>query len=216
MTQGIFRPSHARVERASISSEADVAAALAGVGIPDAVAALALAQDPAGGPGDLLEEAGVCGSTLREFVERCSPAVCAATLARVARGFPGARNVGAVPPASTNHMGCWIAELKRSNKAKRQAAIITPEVPRIGGQRTAQQLVHRLAVRAWGTWGHLRRLVLDEWDVSHLCHETRCFRPSHLTVEVHRRNIARGRCAEEERCVCGLTPQCVVTPTPPT
>ncbi len=49
-------------------------------------------------------------------------------------------------------------------------------------------------------------------NISHLCHETRCFNPKHLTLEAIGTNNSRKPCLEAQFCLghqCGV-PDCIL------
>jgi hypothetical protein len=50
--------------------------------------------------------------------------------------------------------------------------------------------------------------IPEGYDVSHLCHNKKCFLPSHLAVETHITNINRNKCQRES---CEHIPRCVGT-----
>ena len=46
--------------------------------------------------------------------------------------------------------------------------------------------------------------------VSHLCHESLCCHPDHLTVESYWNNQKRNTCRASGVCICQLTPRCIM------
>jgi hypothetical protein len=56
--------------------------------------------------------------------------------------------------------------------------------------KTTKYYVHRIAYR----YGNNGALILADAQVSHLCHEPRCFNPKHLTQELGNLNRERACC----------------------
>jgi hypothetical protein len=65
-----------------------------------------------------------------------------------------------------------------------------------------QPFFHQLAIVAKGEGAQLLNTATSEYEVSHLCHNGRCFNPDHLTVETQSLNHRRQRCAESYVVVC--------------
>lgn len=87
---------------------------------------------------------------------------------------------------------------------------LSPPADATKAQQKIPQLVHRLAIRAWGTMVQQRRLIERQWDVSHRCHKPSCFNPDHLEVELHADNMRRrNMCEPLRQCRCGLPNQCI-------
>lgn len=122
--------------------------------------------------------------------------------------------------AETNVHGCWLmrhrddpnhisiyikltAESMRLNKLREKDS--KGKIPRL-----SSQLIHRLACRAWKTERDLELMFVYGHEVSHLCHQKHCFNPQHLVVERSRDNCSRNICNIRRRCVCGLSPPCIV------
>lgn len=151
-----------------------------------------------------------------------TPAVAQRTLLRLALGYPKERTTPAVPAATTNTKGCWIASLTPTNAGGHCA--LRPNFPRKGTKvpkgapkerRRSSQYTHRMAIVAWKPREVLELLLFRDGrpqstDASHLCHTPACFNPNHLTVESHGANEQRkARCHRFGRCQCGLTPKCI-------
>ncbi len=47
-------------------------------------------------------------------------------------------------------------------------------------------------------------------QVSHLCHNRRCFNPKHLFVESVANNNLRKKCLKAKSCICHLLPKCLI------
>ena len=47
-------------------------------------------------------------------------------------------------------------------------------------------------------------------DVSHLCHNSVCVNPGHLTLELHAKNMERRTCKEQGLCTNKHLPHCLV------
>ncbi|KAF2497299.1 hypothetical protein BU16DRAFT_559049 [Lophium mytilinum] len=60
-----------------------------------------------------------------------------------------------------------------------------------------------LSEEEWTHW-----VSPGDFDASHLCHRSWCFRPTCMVVEPKQSNLARTRCCAYKECVCGLTPRC--------
>lgn len=167
-------------------------------------------------PGAAIQYAARAGRTARELWEVCTPAVAARSLVGQARGLPARGPAPAIAPATTNAKGCWISTSRgQQHGGHCQMAPLFPRARTraangLGPQTTKRmpQLLHRLSIRAWGTWNQLRHLLEDGWEASHLCHEPGCFRPDHLVVEPHLANMHRRRCAAGQVCPC--VPACLV------
>jgi hypothetical protein len=157
--------------------------------------------------------------TERELLKVCTAEKSRESLLAQVRGLPKKRGSAApIMPCTSNGTGCWLA----SGKGKKSGHVgMAPIFPRRAGRgkngegrRTVKrcgQLVHRLAVRAFGSEESIINMLgPNRWDVSHLCHRARCFRPSHLVVKSHWRNLLRrDKCETRGKCCCGLAPRCI-------
>jgi hypothetical protein len=156
--------------------------------------------------------------TERELLTLCTAEKARESLLCQVNGLPKAR--GSAPPilpASTNNMGCWLA----SGAGKRSGHVgMAPFFPRKKGRaangkgvkrlKNCGQLLHRLAVRAFGSRADVRNMLQYRLDVSHLCHVARCFNPAHLVLKSHMCNMSRRDCADGGVCVCALEPSCLL------
>ena len=141
------------------------------------------------------------------------------TLRRQVTGYPKERQAAAVPPATTNAKGCWLARAK-PNRAQHGYIAVRPFVPRSGRRvkngtartkRRSQHFVHRLAVLAWGTEQDIERMIRrriagEDWEVSHLCGNPTCFNPDHIKVESHSQNEQRKHLDGK---LCRCVPACI-------
>jgi hypothetical protein len=155
--------------------------------------------------------------TSGELALDVTPRIAARTLVAQAEGKPREGPAPAVSPAESNDKGCWLGQGRgQAHGGHCQAAPLHPRLnhrARNGAgavaQRRTPQLLHRLAIRAWGTEPDLRRMVVDGWDVSHLCHNPRCFNIVHLVVESHHGNMVRRNCDSGGRA-CRCDPPCML------
>lgn len=85
--------------------------------------------------------------------------------------------------------GCWVWT-GAVNKRQNGYGIIYVGPPR------RQGVVHVL-VYEW-----LRGPIPDDFDLDHLCRNTRCVNPDHLEPVPHEVNCRRGRSAEREKTSC--------------
>jgi hypothetical protein len=154
----------------------------------------------------------------QELLSVCTPTVAARSLVGLARGLPARGPAPAIAAATTNHLGCFLSSSRgQQNGGHCQMAPLFPRATTrapngVGAQRAKKipQLVHRLAIRAWGTMVQQHRLIERQWDVSHRCHKPACFNPEHLEVELHADNMRRrNMCEPLRRCRCGLPNQCI-------
>lgn len=75
------------------------------------------------------------------------------------------------------------------------------------GTYDTQAFLHHLAVIAKGSGGKLRSVLHDpvdgeQYQVSHLCHNERCFNPDHVEIEAAVVNQARKACAGTRNINC--------------
>ena len=84
-------------------------------------------------------------------------------------------------------------EKRRRNEKRKNSNLPIPPM--------AKQSVHRLSLRTWKTEEDLHLLFKDGFEVSHLCHNIKCYNPSHLTIESRE---SRTNCGIRRRCICGL------------
>jgi len=70
------------------------------------------------------------------------------------------------------------------------------------------QSIHRVVIRAFGTEEQQDQMFNGD-EVSHLCHQSRCFLYSHLTVESKQDNERRKKCARIMSCICFLAISCI-------
>lgn len=160
-------------------------------------------------------------NSARELWEIITPQVAQNTLVRLAAGYPADRTAKAVPAATSNSQGCWLAACKAR---KGGHCALRPLFPRSGTRvpdgsartkRRAEQYVHRMAIVAWHPPAALEMLLFGDGgpqtiDASHLCHNAACFTPSHLVVERHGLNERRkAHCSLGRVCRCGSSPQCI-------
>lgn len=99
-----------------------------------------------------------------------------------------AANVLASKRTFTSPLGCWM------NGASYDGGYGTYKSPRLGttGEKVQWKL-HQVALVADGRV-HQRRIcaVGSGYEISHLCHNPRCFNPGHLVVETRQRNLVSG------------------------
>jgi len=90
---------------------------------------------------------------------------------------------------------CWSSETGELVKKTRTSASGRSVLQGLGvtftGEKNRQYQAHRLAF-AQSVVADVSSLV---GDVSHLCHNAVCWRPSHLTLEAHNLNVTRNRCS---------------------
>ncbi len=118
----------------------------------------------------------------------------------------------AIPAATTTRLGCWFSNAppqkadghvlmatfkagKGETAAKRGGAVSYKWQP---------QLIHRISVRAFGSWEEQQKMFEARPDVSRLCHEPTCFNPQHLVLEEHADNMTRQKCNARLECACVL------------
>ncbi|KAK9371928.1 zinc-binding loop region of homing endonuclease-domain-containing protein [Lipomyces chichibuensis] len=88
----------------------------------------------------------------------------------------------------TTNIGCWQARLRGDKDGH-----IRITVKRIFGEH--HPFLHQIALIATDRRGQLTAtLGSRRYDVSHLCHNARCFNPEHLIVESSRHNQERRTC----------------------
>ncbi len=117
-----------------------------------------------------------------------------------------------------SELGCWLSSNVASNRAHGSGRegydpinLRNTVHPSRGGLIGFKVYAHQLAMVAKGSGYELlptRSGTREEQcEVSHLCHNTRCFNPQHLVVETKRLNNARNSCVGhfEIRCECGAT-----------
>ena len=100
------------------------------------------------------------------------------------------RRAPGVPSSQTNTIGCWLSAARRQANGGHCEMTIFRErmVTRASNgsgpvaERRQGQLLHRLAVRAWGSLVDLTNMIINGFDVSHLCHQSNCYNPAHLCV----------------------------------
>ena len=178
-----------------------------------------VATRPLGAP-ELRLRAGATSQTECELLNVVSSHIAARSLIGQAQGLPARGPAPAIPPACTNVLGCWLSQSRaQQNGGHTQMSPLFPRLssraPNGAGavsQRRSPQLVHRLSVRAWGSWESLQHMFEDGWEVSHLCHQPACFNPDHLAVESHAANMTRKQCSSGTGCarVCKCSPSCLV------
>ena len=139
--------------------------------------------------------------TAKELIEIISPTLAAKSLMKQACGY--SYHGFTVRPSTTNSRGCWLSQLYRHIHGGhcRINPLMSPP------KRRMKQYLHRVAVRAWGTWEQVLHLIEDQWEVSHLCHTSNCFNIRHLIVEPHEQNMARNLCVAGDTCTC--LPSCI-------
>ena len=90
---------------------------------------------------------------------------------------------------STNAQGCWIA-----NKMHNGHGYVKLKVAG-GGRR--EFYAHHLALIHAGAWSDVFWVHCKDagdYEISHICHNTRCFNPEHLMAEPKAENLARNSC----------------------
>jgi hypothetical protein len=182
------------------------------------IAALARALPEAHHPASPLRSPNGATKTERELLVVCTPEIARRSLLGQLDGLPARGPAEAIRPAITNARGCWLSQARgQQNGGHCQMAPLfarmrTRAANGAGAvaQRRMPQLLHRLAIRAWGTHDQQRQMIEGRSEVSHLCHEPNCFNPVHLVLEVHHENMARRECARLGVCACGLQPQCIL------
>ena len=107
-----------------------------------------------------------------------------AALQRLRDGHPGY-----YPAMTTNAQGCWIA-----NKRDNGHGYVKMKVK---GSNRKEYYAHHLSLihagdRGAVAWVHCKDD--GDYEISHLCHTTRCFNPDHLIVERKSENLARNSC----------------------
>jgi hypothetical protein len=146
----------------------------------------------------------------RELHRICTPKATARWLIHMTGGGAKRRpNHAYHSPSTTNAKGCWIAAAGSALDSGYRVA--APFIPRRHGPPASLRPhpIHRLAMRAWGSWELQRAMLEQGHHVSHLCHNRACYNPSHLTVEDSDANIARHACAAGF-VACRCTPRCIV------
>lgn len=124
-------------------------------------------------------------------------------------------------PMKTNSISCWLSQ-KSTNK-KGDKGYIKCKLPgATGPNRRKEEYIHILSIIADGRSTDL----CTSKQVSHLCHNPKCFNPKHLIVESQANNLDRNKCkgwtwikypnsGDLTFNPCQHKPQCIL-PTNPT
>jgi len=106
------------------------------------------------------------------------------TLKKLKNGYPGQ-----YPASKTNSIGCFLCQ-KARNKGKNKGWIKTKL---IGSGEKDEYYIHYLALIRANRSQELENMTKDH-QVSHLCHNPRCFNEKHLIVEHKKSNLERNKC----------------------
>jgi len=116
---------------------------------------------------------------------------------------------------------CWSANKGELVKITRTNATGQSRQQGIGvtfqAEKSKLYLGHRLS---WATINGYLYNEMPNGDISHLCHNSMCWRPSHLNLESHQINMLRNRCVgyiffRDTNCLvkvchCGAQPPCIL------
>jgi hypothetical protein len=188
------------VAERSRQSETDSSNSRTGPGADLALVALVRRQRITRSGGSRITLSPTASAAKRELHRICTPKATARWLIHMTGGGAKRRpNHAYHSPSTTNAKGCWIAAAGSALDSGYRVA--APFIPRRHGPLASLRShpIHRLAMRAWGSWELQRAMLEQGHHVSHLCHNRACYNPSHLTVEDSDANIARHACARHPR-----------------
>jgi len=134
-----------------------------------------------------------------------------ATLKRLKKGFPPFFNA-----ATTNDFGCILAQ-KATNKSNGKGYVKC----KVAGSRK-EFYAHHIALVVANRDNELSQVRHLNYEISHLCHNPRCFNASHLVAESKAVNLSRLSCyyqsliecpaCKHEFSLCNHEPRCLLRP----
>ena len=97
--------------------------------------------------------------------------------------------------------GCLIwqgAQKKSKGRTGPAYGVMNVKLP--GANKRCHVTVHRLAYLVANQQGHREILGVTEFEISHICHNSLCVNPEHLSREPHACNNSRLRCKHFGQC----------------
>jgi len=100
---------------------------------------------------------------------------------------------------------CWVTDYDLSNTAKKRVGTIGegPVFKKKEKGKTLEFPLHRLSTMVYNSFDYFSGIASansedekrdDLGDASHLCHNSKCWRPTHIILESHKTNMWRNSC----------------------